>query len=69
MFGIRRLKSGLRAVKPSLSPYVQNIYGIELKYIFLEIVHRHQAVPAAMCFVYARACLCLVLCYGRPSLV
>ena len=24
---------------------------------------RHQAVPAAMCFVYARACLGVVLCY------
>ena len=30
---------------------------------------RQQAVPAAMRFVYARACLVLVLCYGRPSLV
>ena len=40
MFGIRRLKSGLRAVKPSLSPYIQNIYRIEENYIFLEIVHQ-----------------------------
>ena len=40
MFGIRRLKSGLRAAKPSLSPCVQNIYQIEIKYIFLEIVHQ-----------------------------
>ena len=40
MFGIRSLKSGLRAAKPSLSPYFQNIYRIEVKYIFLEIVHQ-----------------------------
>ena len=30
---------------------------------------RQQAVPAAICFVYVRACLGFVLCYGRPSLV
>ena len=36
--GIRRLKTGLRAAKPNLSPYVQNIYRIEQKYLFLEIV-------------------------------
>ena len=30
---------------------------------------RQQAVPAAMCLVYARACPGLVLCYGRPNLV
>ena len=41
MFGVRRLKSGLRAAKPRLSPYVQNIYRIEIKYIFLEIVLRN----------------------------
>ena len=40
VFGIRRPKSGLRAAKPSLSPYVQNIYRIEVKYIFLEVVHQ-----------------------------
>ena len=40
VFGIRCLKSGLRAAKPSLSPYVQNIYRIEVKYIFLEVVHQ-----------------------------
>ena len=40
MFGIRRLKSGLRAAKPRLSPYVLTIYRIEIKYIFLEIVHQ-----------------------------
>ena len=40
VFSISRLKSGLRAVKPSLSPYVQNIYRIEVKYIFLEVVHQ-----------------------------
>ena len=40
MFGIRRLKSSLTAAKPSLSPYDQNIYRIEVKYIFLEIAHQ-----------------------------
>ena len=40
MCGIRRLKPGLRAAKPSLSPYVQNIYRIEVKSIFLGIVHQ-----------------------------
>ena len=40
VFGIKRLKSGLRAAKPSVSPYGQNIYRIEVKYIFLEIVHQ-----------------------------
>ena len=35
MCGIRRLKPGLRAAKPSLSPYVQNIYRIEVKFIIL----------------------------------
>ena len=30
---------------------------------------RHEAVHAAMCFVYVHTCLGLVLCYGRPSLV
>jgi len=38
--GIRRLKPGLRAGKPNLPPYVQHIYRIEVKYIFLEIVHQ-----------------------------
>ena len=38
--GIRRLKTGLRAAKTNLSPYVQNIYRIEVKYIFLGIVHQ-----------------------------
>ena len=47
MCGIRRLKPGPRAGKPNLSPYVQNIYRIEVKYIFLEIVH--QGLPCE-CF-------------------
>ena len=38
MCGIRRLKTGLRAAKPNLSPYVQNIYRIEQKYLFLGVV-------------------------------
>ena len=51
--------------------YVFTLPREELKalYIHFFFAKRHQAVPAAMCFVYARACLCLVLCYGRPSLV
>ena len=48
MCGIRRLKPGLRAGKPNLSPYVQNIYRIEVKYIFLEIVH--QGLPCEFFF-------------------
>ena len=39
------------------------------KNIFIDVdfVVRQQAVPAAMRFVYARACLSLVFRYGRPS--
>ena len=33
-------KPGLRAAKPNLSPYVHDIYRIEVKYIFLGIVHQ-----------------------------
>ena len=40
MCGIRRLKPGLRAAKPNLSPYAPNIYRIQVKYIFLGIVHQ-----------------------------
>ena len=38
--GMRRQKPGLRTAKPNLSPYVQNIYRIEVKDIILEIVHQ-----------------------------
>jgi len=38
--GIRRLKTGPESCEPNLSPYVQNNYRIEVKYIFLEIVHQ-----------------------------
>ena len=56
MCGIRRLKPGLRAGKPNLSPYVQNIYRIEVKYIFLEIVH--QGLPCGFLsdFSFFRYC-------------
>ena len=40
MCGIRRLKTGLRAAKPNLSPYVPNIYRIEQKHLFLGIVYQ-----------------------------
>ena len=36
VFGIRHLKSGRRAAKPSLTPYVQNFYRIEVKYIYFK---------------------------------
>ena len=40
VFGIRCLQSDLKAAKPSLSPYVQNVYRIEVKYLSLVIVHQ-----------------------------
>ena len=45
------------------------VFPSALKHGRVTSVLRQQAVPAAMCFVYARACLGLVLCYGRPCLV
>ena len=56
MFDIRRLKSGLRAAKPRLSPYVQNIYRIEIKYIFLEIVHQGLSWEIFSDFLFFRYC-------------
>lgn len=56
VFGIRRLKSGLRAAKPSLSPYVQNIYRIEVKYIFLEVVHQGLSWEFFSDFSFFRYC-------------
>ena len=56
VFGIRRLKSGLRTAKPSLSPYVQNIYGIEVKYIFLEVVHQGLSWEFFSDFSFFRYC-------------
>ena len=56
MFGIRRLKSGLRAAKARLSPYVQNIYRIEIKYIFLEIVHQGLSWEIFSDFLFFRYC-------------
>ena len=56
MFGVRRLKSGLRAAKPRLSPYVQNINRIEIKYIFLEIVHQGLSWEIFSDFLFFRYC-------------
>jgi len=56
VFGIRCLKSGLRAAKPSLSPYVQNIYRIEVKYVFLEVVHRGLSWEFFSDFSFFRYC-------------
>ena len=56
MCGIRRLKPGLRAAKPSLSPYVQNIYRIEEKNIFLVIVHQGLSCDFFSDFSFFRYC-------------
>ena len=54
--GIRRQKPGLRAGKPNLSPCVQNIDRIEVKYIFLGIVHQGLSWEFFSDFSFFRYC-------------
>ena len=56
MCGIRRLKTGLRAAKPNLSPYVQNIYRIGQKYLFLGVGCQGLSWELFSDFLFFRCC-------------
>ena len=56
MCGIRGFKPGLRAAKPNLPPHVQTIYPIEVKYVFLEIVHQGLSCGFFSDFSFFRYC-------------